>query len=330
MSYGTRRIVKERRVRSRRPQAARGSESLGWPTEPGFTRSPDRKERAIGRCVWPRITNGAPAFWTNASSAVHGNTYSSSSRGLPWNMATTPSGIVVRVRSSRSFRYPTFPGVSWIRVHRIAVAASSLKRKVSAPRAARSWFPRIAFIRRSRRICRTSFGHGLYPTRSPATQIPAGATRSTSARTASRAGRFACTSARTARCIPPPIGAVGYMTFSIRGEEEAAIRTTGRHEPGHLRAVILPDRLPMEAEEILRPKPPDPGRPVLRAEETVLHRPGAPRAGDHGGRIALRAFEPDLEGPAERGRGRNRPIRMLPLSKGNTIPFPCKSAAGSA
>src|SRR2546426_10857430 len=192
-------------------------------------------------------------------------------------MATTPSGIVVRVRSSRSFRYPTFPGVSWIRVHRIAVAASSLKRKVSAPRAARSWFPRIAFIRRSRTICRTSFGHGLYPTRSPATQIPAGAARSTSARTASRAGRFACTSERTARCIPRPIDAEGYITFSIRGEEEAATRTAGGREPGHLRAVILPDRFSMESDEVLRPQPLDPGGPVLRAEETVLHRPGAPQ-----------------------------------------------------
>src|SRR5438876_3059659 len=306
MSYGTRRIAKVRRVRSRRPQAARGSESLGWPTDPGFTRSPDRKERAIGRCVWPRITNGAPAFWTIVSSAVPGNTDSWSARGLPGTMGTTPAGIVVRGRSSRSFRYPTFPGVSWIRVHRIAVAASSLKRKVSAPGAARSWFPRIAFIRRSRRICRTSFGHGLYPTRSPATQIPAGATRSTSARTASRAGRFACTSARTARCIPRPIGAEGYMTFSIRGEEDLTIRTTGRHEPGHLRAVILPDRLPMESEEVLRPKPLDPGRPVLRAEEPVLHRPGAPRAGDHGGRMALRAFEPELGMPGREGRA---PIR---------------------
>src|SRR3989442_14687919 len=68
-------------------------------------------------------THGAPAFSIIVSSAVHGNTYSSSSRGLPWYMATTPSGIVVRVRSSRSLRYPTFPGVSWIRVHRIAAAA---------------------------------------------------------------------------------------------------------------------------------------------------------------------------------------------------------------
>src|SRR5947208_6031613 len=304
MSYGTRRIAKVRRVRSRSPQAARGSESLGWPTDPGFTRSPDRKERAIGRCVWPRITNGAPAFWTSVSSAVQGNTYSSSSRGLPWNMATTPSGIVVRVRSSRSFRYPTFPGVSWIRVHRIAVAASSLKRKVSAPRAARSWFPRIAFIRRSRRICRTSFGHGLYPTRSPATQIPAGATRSTSARTASRAGRFAWTSARTARCIPRPIGGEGYITFSIRGEEEMTIRTPGGREPRHLGAVTLPDRLPMESEEVLRPKPLDPGRPVLRAKETVLHHPGARRTGDHRGRMAMRALESEMGMPHGQGRDR--------------------------
>src|SRR5256886_9495365 len=300
MSYGTRRIAKVRRVRSRRPQAARGSESLGWPTDPGFTRSPDRKERAIGRCVWPKITNGAPAFGTSVSSAVHGNTYSSSSRGLPWNIATTPSGIVVRVRSSRSFRYPTFPGVSWIRVHRIAAAASSLKRKVSAPRAARSWFPRIAFIRRSRRICRTSFGHGLYPMRSPATQIPAGATRSTSARTVSNAGRVAWTSARTARCIPRPIDAEGYITFSIRGEEELAIRTPGGREPRHLRAVTLPDGLSMESEEVLRPEPLDPGRPVLSAEESVLHGPGALRTCDHREGMALRSLEPNRERPAAR------------------------------
>src|SRR5207237_527369 len=135
-------------------------------------------------------------------------------------MATTPSGIVVRVRSSRSFRYPTFPGVSWIRVHRIAAAASSLKRKVSAPRAARSWFPR-------------------------------------------------------------PRGGEGYITCSIRGEEEMTIRTPGGREPRHLGAVTLPDRLPMESEEVLRPKPLDPGRPVLRAKETVLHHPGARRTGDH-------------------------------------------------
>jgi len=91
------------------------------------------------------------------------------------------------------------------------------------------------------------------------------------------------------------------MTFSIRGEEEAAIRTTGRHEPGHLRAVILPDRLPMEAEEILRPKPLDPGRPVLRAEEPVLHRPVAPRTSDHWGRMAIRALEPEFGGPRPKG-----------------------------
>src|SRR5438309_6909740 len=212
-------------------------------------------------------------------------------------MATTPSGIVVRVRSSMSFRYPTFPGVSWIRVHRIAAAASSLNRKVSAPRAARSWFPRIAFIRRSRRICRTSFGHGLYPTRSPATQIPAGATRSTSARTASNAGRFACTSARTARCIPRPIGAEGYMTFSIRGKEDLTIQTARRREPRHLRAVTLPDRLPMESEEVLRPKPLDPGRPVLRAEEPVLHRSGALRTSDHREGMDTRGLEPKLGKP---------------------------------
>src|SRR5256885_14815900 len=132
MSYGTRRIAKVRRVRSRSPQAARGSEYLGWPTDPGVTKSPDRKERAIGRCVWPRITNGAPAFWTSVSSAVHGNTYSSSSRGLPWNMATTPYGIVVRVRSSRYFRYPTFPGVSWIHLHRIETPHTPFQRKDSA------------------------------------------------------------------------------------------------------------------------------------------------------------------------------------------------------
>src|SRR5207302_602844 len=209
-----------RRVRSRRPQAARGSESLGWPTDPGFTRSPDRKERAIGRCVWPRITNGAPAFWTSASSAVHGNTYSSSSRGLPWNIATTPSGIVVRVRSSRSFRYPTSPGV---------------------------------------------------------------------------------------RCIPRPIGAEGYMTFSIRGKKDLTIQTTRRREPRHLCAVTLPDRLPMESEEVLRPKPLDPGRPLLRAEEPVLHRPGAPRAGDHGEHIAMHALERELGMPCREGRGPIRP-----------------------
>src|SRR5437870_11544033 len=94
------------------------------------------------------------------------------------------------------------------------------------------------------------------------------------------------------------------MTFSIRGEEDLTIRTTGRREPGHLRAVALPDRLPMESEEVLRPKPLDPGRPVLRAEETVLHRPGALRTGDHRGRMAMRPLESEMGMPHGQGRDR--------------------------
>src|SRR5437899_12035487 len=86
----------------------------------------------------------------------------------------------------------------------------------------------------------------------------------------------------------------------------------------------------MEAEEVLRPKPRDRGRPVLRAEEPVLHRSGALRTNDHREGIATRALEPELGKPGRKGSRTDSPIRMLPLSKGNTIPFPCKSAAGSA
>src|SRR2546429_342295 len=72
--------------------------------------------------------------------------------------------------------------------------------RIPVPRliGAGSWFPRIARTWRSRGISSPALGHGLYPTRSPATQMPSGAIRSTSARTACNACRFEWTSARTA------------------------------------------------------------------------------------------------------------------------------------
>ena len=100
------------------------------------------------------------------------------------------------------------------------------------------------------------------------------------------------------------------MTFSIRGEEDLTIRTTGRRKPGHLRAVTLPDRLPMESEEVLRPKPLDPGGPVLRAEEPVLHRPGALRTGDHREGMAIRALEPEKGMPHAQGGNRSADLRV--------------------
>src|SRR6266571_1946960 len=54
--------------------------------------------------------------------------------------------------------------------------------------------------------------------RSPATQIPSGATRSTSARTASRAGRFEWTSDRTARRIKRPNGLGLFQVFNLRSK----------------------------------------------------------------------------------------------------------------
>src|SRR5438874_491990 len=49
MSYGTRRIAKVRRVRPGGPPAAPRVESLGWPPDPGVSRSRDRKALGTGR-----------------------------------------------------------------------------------------------------------------------------------------------------------------------------------------------------------------------------------------------------------------------------------------
>src|SRR5207247_364776 len=63
---------------------------------------------------------------------------------------------VAREQAEDGIRDPLVTGVQTC-----ALPICSLNANISPPRAARSWFPRIARTFRARRISRTSFGHGL-------------------------------------------------------------------------------------------------------------------------------------------------------------------------